>query len=218
MEDVVQRINRLTEPQRKLLRLRLGGMRYEREGESRLVGYVVPRVHDATTVQDLRGFLAERLPDYMVPRTWIVLDSFPLTSRGKVDRKALQDMARSAPDAVSHQQGAPRNDCERNIVAIWKEALGLHTVGLHDNFFDLGGHSLLLPKVLTQIRALTKQQVAMVDLFRYPTVQALAAFVSADGAPIVEAGATQQVRDKREAGVRRMKQQRRQRQEAVRGE
>lgn len=218
MEDVVQRINRLTEPQRKLLRLRLGGMRYECECEPRLVGYVVPRVHDAPTVQDLRGFLAERLPDYMVPGIWIVLDSFPLTSRGKVDRKALQDMARPAANAATLTQTAPRNDCERAIAGIWKDALGLHVVGLQDNFFDLGGHSLLLPKVLTQVRALTQREVAMVDLFRYPTVQALAAFVSADGAPNVEEATTQHVKDKREAGVRRMKQQRRQRQEAVRGE
>jgi hypothetical protein len=218
MEDVLQRINRLTEPQRKLLRLRLGGMSHERVGESRLVGYVVPRVHDAPTVQSLRGFLADRLPDYMVPGTWMILDSFPLTSRGKVDRKALQDMARSAPDTASLPQGAPRNDCERAIATIWKDALGLHVVGMHENFFDLGGHSLLLPKVLTQIRALTRREVAMVDLFRYPTVQALATFLLKDGAPFVEETTTQQVMDKREAGVRRMKQQRRQRQATVRGQ
>ena len=217
MEDIFQRINRLTEPQRKLLRLRLGGMRHEREGESRLVGYVVPRVHDTPIVQDLRGFLVERLPDYMVPGTWIVLDSFPLTSRGKVDCKALRDMARPATD-VGSQPSAPLNDCEQAIARIWEEALGLHVVGLQENFFDLGGHSLLLPKVLTQVRALTQREVSMVDLFRYPTVEALAAFVSTDGAPIIEAGTTQRVQDKREAGVRRMKQQRRQRQEVVRSE
>ncbi|MDR4461484.1 MAG: phosphopantetheine-binding protein [Nitrospirales bacterium] len=218
MEDVFQRINRLTEPQRKLLRIRLGGMRGERKGELRLVGYVVPRASEAPTVQKLRGFLAERLPDYMVPATWIVLDSFPLTSRGKVDRKALQNIARSASEGPSLQKEAPRNDCERDIAAIWKEALGLRVVGLQDNFFDLGGHSLLLPKVLAQVRALTRREVEMVDLFRYPTVQALASFVSEDRSPIVEEVATQQVRSKREAGVRRMKQQRRQRQSAVRGE
>ncbi|MEP6932470.1 MAG: phosphopantetheine-binding protein [Nitrospirota bacterium] len=216
MEDLLQRIDRLTEPQRKLLRLRLGGRREERESESRLVGYVVPRAHDASTVHGLRGFLAERLPDYMMPATWIVLDSFPLTSRGKVDHKALQGMAQPAPDTAA-RQGAPRNDCERAIATIWAEALGLHDVGLHDNFFDLGGHSLLLPKVLTQVRTVARREVSMVDLFRYPTVQALAAYMAADQVPVAEEPVIQQVKDKREAGVRRMKQQRRQRQEAVRG-
>jgi len=217
MGDLLQRINSLTEPQRKLLRLRLGGTKKGRESESRLVGYVVPRAEGMPTAQDFRGFLAERLPDYMVPGAWICLDSFPLTSRGKVDRKALLEMARPAPETAS-PQGAPRNDCERAIATIWEEALGLHVVGLHDNFFDLGGHSLLLPKVLTQVRTLTEREVSMVDLFRYPTVQTLAAYVSADGMPAVEESTMQQVKDKREAGMRRMKQQRRQRQEAVRGE
>lgn len=206
MTDLLQRIHRLSESQRKLLRLRAGGLRGERAGESRLVGYVVPQAQGSITAQDLRGFLTERLPDHMVPRSWLFLDAFPLTSRGKVDRKALMNMARSAPEA-EFSQAAPRNDGERAIAAIWEEVLGLRSVGFHDNFFDLGGHSLLLPGVLTKVRAVAAREVSMVDLFRYPTVHALAAYMTGGQHPD-DGMAVRRLKDQREAGLRRMKQRR----------
>jgi Acyl-CoA synthetases (AMP-forming)/AMP-acid ligases II len=211
MVEFLQRVHRLTEPQRRLLRLRLGGKSQEREGEPRLVGYVVPETGGAVVAQDLRKFLAARLPDYMVPGTWVFLDAFPLTSRGKVDRTALLDLARKVPD-VEPQSAAPRSDGERAIAAIWAEVLGLPSVGLSDNFFDLGGHSLLLPKVLAKVRALARREVAMVDLFRYPTVQTLAAFVAGGDDPVTTGAPIEASREKREAAVRRMRQQRRHRQ------
>ena len=216
MTDVLQRINRLSEPQRNLLRHRLTGMRGLRTGESRLVGYVVPHEQGSMGAQDLRGFLRERLPDYMVPSAWVLLEAFPLTSRGKVDRKALLNMARAVPESGSGP-AAPRNEHEQAIANIWEEVLDVRAVGIHDNFFDLGGHSLLLPKVLTKVRAMTGREVSMVDLFRYPTVHALAAYLAGPRDAAVEGAGSRRLKETRDAGVRRMKQ-RRAKQSASRNE
>jgi hypothetical protein len=205
MTDRVQRIQRLGEAQRRLLRLRAG--RQVRMEEARLVGYIVPHAPGAVTGHDLRGFLMQRLPDYMVPGNWVFLDAFPMTSRGKIDRKALQAMGRSKPDVLPGQ-AAPRNERERAVAAIWEEVLGIRSVGLHDNFFDLGGHSLLLPKVLTKVRELTDRPVSMVDLFRYPTVQALTAAIAGSHEGAVEAPSGRELKQARDAGARRMKQRR----------
>jgi hypothetical protein len=125
-----------------------------------------------------------------------------------VDRKALQAIGRSAPD-VLRERTLPRDERERAVAAIWEEVLGVRGIGVHDNFFDLGGHSLLLPKVLTQLRALAARDLSMVDLFRYPTVHTLAA---AMGEGSQDAGGqdtqSQQMKDNRKAGVRRLKQRR----------
>jgi amino acid adenylation domain-containing protein len=119
----------------------------ERNGEKRLVAYVVG---EAETSQ-LRNYLQERLPDYMVPSAWVTLDALPLTTNGKVDRKAL-----SAPDSrrpqLSSAYIAPRSAIERDIAAVWQEVLGIENVGVNDNFFDLGGHSLQFPTIATMAK------------------------------------------------------------------
>jgi hypothetical protein len=208
MTDLLPRVQRLSEPQRRLLRLRVESLQRDRTGgEAHLVGYVVPRIMGTLTAQALRAFVSERVPDYMVPSRWVFLDALPLTSRGKVDRQALLAEARHAP-ATARQIIVPRNEHERAIAAIWEEVLGLSAVGLHDNFFELGGHSLLLPKVLTKVRAVATREVSMVDLFRYPTVEALAAYVAAVPTPVTGDHTAKQIKDKREAGLRRLKQRR----------
>lgn len=174
---------------------------------AQLVCYVVPWVMESLNAQDLRGFLNEHLPDYMVPSRWVFLEAFPLTSRGKVDRRALLEKARTAAP-VAAVRVVPGNERERAIAAIWEEVLGVPDIGLHDNFFELGGNSLLLPKVLTKVRVIATREVSVVDLFRYPTVEALAAFVNAKPTSITEDQTTKQMKDKREAGLRRMKQRR----------
>ena len=200
MEERFQRIERLSDAQRRLLGLRAG--RQARATEARLVGYIVPRTTGGVTGQDLRGFLAQRLPDYMVPSSWVFLEAFPMTSRGKIDRKALRATGRSKPEALS-AQGTPRNDRERAVAAIWEEVLGVRGVGVHDNFFDL-----LLPKVLTKVRAMTGREVSMVDLFRYPTVHALAAALAGSHDTQADGVGSRQLKETRDAGARRMKQRR----------
>lgn len=185
--------------------------------EPRLVGYVVPRGETVTTGQDLRRFLAERLPGYMIPVEWIFLDAVPLTSRGKVDRQALRAHAgrtqKAEPPLVPLQ-----TNLERTIAEIWKTVLGVESVGRHDNFFDLGGHSLLLTKVLTNLRAVSTRPLVMVDLFQHPTVQDLAAYLNGGRTPkeadgdSAQAGGMQQAKARRLAGIRRLQQQREQRQ------
>jgi hypothetical protein len=207
MTALSPRFQRLSEPQRRLLRLRMEGLQRVRTGgDARLIGYVVPRVVGSLTAQDLRAFLSERVPDYMVPSSWVFLEAFPLTTHGKIDRQALLAKARTAPAAAGPV--VPRNERERAIAAIWSDVLGLPAIGLHDNFFELGGHSLLLPKVLTKVRAVASREVSMVDLFRYPTVEALAGYVGEAPVSTADAQTRQQMKDKREAGLRRMKQRR----------
>lgn len=204
MTDVMQRVQRLSESHRRLLRLRL--MQQGRAQEARLVVYVIPHQPQGLTGQALRTFLSELVPEYMVPNQWVFVDAWPVTSRGKVDRKALQAMACSTPDPV--RGPAPHNDCERAVAAIWEEVLGVRSVGLHDNFFDLGGHSLLLPTVLTRVRALAGRELSMVELFRYPTVQTLAAAIAGPQEAGGEGTGIGRLKDSRDAGVRRMTQRR----------
>ena len=120
------------------------------------------------------SFIADKAGTYIVQL--VVNDG---TVDSAADQAVVHVVSNQRPTADSQNlrtaQETPRNDRERAVAAIWEEALGVRGVGVHDNFFDLGGHSLLLPKVLTKVRALTEQEVSMVDLFRYPTVHALAA-------------------------------------------
>jgi catechol 2,3-dioxygenase-like lactoylglutathione lyase family enzyme len=193
-----------------------------REGEAPLMGYVVLSAEGVATAQDLRSFLAQRLPGYMIPVAWVFLDTLPLTSRGKVDRQALRSLA-GRSQKIDPVSSPLQTDTERAIAEIWKEVLGLRTIGRHDNFFDLGGHSLLLGKVLTKVRSLSKRPLGMVDLFQYPTVQALAVHVTGEGPLMGHRGTgpqveqAQRVHERRLAGSQRLKRQREQRRTIKRG-
>ena len=127
----------------------------------------------------LREHLRERLPEHMVPTVFVMLDALPLTPNGKVDRKNLPSHA-SRPVAQTGGFVAPRNQMERQIARVWQEVLGTETVGAHDNFFDLGGHSLLMVRVHGRLCEVLSRELSIVELLRYPTVSSLAAFVSAD--------------------------------------
>ncbi len=119
-------------------------------GNKRLVVYVVPGQKQAPTFNELRGFLQQKLPEYMVPSSFVFLDTLPLTPNGKVDRRALP-----APDRTRPEPGetfvAPHSPLESLIAEVWKEVLGVDQVSVYDNFFDLGGHSLLSMKVVAHL-------------------------------------------------------------------
>ncbi|HVR99667.1 MAG TPA: condensation domain-containing protein, partial [Thermoanaerobaculia bacterium] len=151
-------------------------------GDRRLVGYVVPRGKSAAEAGDvlageLRSFLAGRMPEYMVPWTFVLLDGFPLTPSGKLDRRSLP-----APGAM-RQLGTdltmPRGPIEEIVAAIWAELLGGGPVGTHDSFFELGGHSLLATRVMSRVRAAFQVELPLRALFDAPTVAGLAARVEA---------------------------------------
>jgi amino acid adenylation domain-containing protein len=136
-----------------------------------------PRQRESTRelVPLLQSFLRERLPEYMAPSAFIELDALPLTPNGKVDRRALP-----RPEHRRFERGfvAPQTDLERAIAVVWQEVLGLETVGVHDNFFDLGGHSLLIVRLHDRLREVLKVELSFLDLFRYPTVRSLAKSLS----------------------------------------
>ncbi len=140
--------------------------------DKRLVAYVVPKPGTRLSIGALRAALAATLPEYMVPSHIVVLDSFPLTANGKIDRNALPRPASDEPELISE---IPGSELERKIAQVWKEALGVEHVGLHKNFFDLGAHSLMVAEVHIQLQQLLGQEISLVDLFQFPTVSALAA-------------------------------------------
>ena len=141
--------------------------------DKRLVAYIVPKTDAKLKGTDLRAALGAILPEYMVPSHFVFLESLPLTANGKIDRKALPE-----PSAVENEPAAsaeaPRNNLERVITEAWKDALGTDRVGLNENFFDLGAHSLMVAEVHMQLQQMLGRQISLVDLFQFPTVTALA--------------------------------------------
>ena len=142
-------------------------------GNKRLVTYVVPNQEAAPTVNDLRRFLKEKLPDYMVPDRFVFLKTLPLTPSGKVNRKALP-----APDTtrLNTEVGfvSPSTPVEEVLAGIWVEVLGIESVGVRDNFLELGGHSLLATQVISRVRQAFQVELPLRSLFEAPTVAELA--------------------------------------------
>jgi amino acid adenylation domain-containing protein len=127
-------------------------------------------------VSDLRHYLAERLPDYMVPQAIVVLDALPLTPSGKLDRRALPEPGRAQPGPEGHQP--PRTQAEQLIADIWTLVLKVERVGIQDNFFELGGHSLLATQAMSRIRQAFGVDLPLRAIFEAPTVASLAAAIS----------------------------------------
>jgi acyl-coenzyme A synthetase/AMP-(fatty) acid ligase/acyl carrier protein len=140
--------------------------------EQRLVAYVVAGAEQIVSVQDLRRHLQDILPGYLVPTHLIVLDAMPSTPNGKIDRAALPALSGDAVPAET--MSAPAGEIESTLAEIWAAALQVDRVGAEQSFFDLGGHSLLLAKVRMAIAARLGTDVPMLELFRYPTIRALA--------------------------------------------
>ncbi|HWT19362.1 MAG TPA: amino acid adenylation domain-containing protein, partial [Variovorax sp.] len=142
-----------------------------REGPAgaRLVAYLAPHAGETIDTAALKERLAQVLPDYMVPRAFAVLEALPLNANGKVDRKALPEPALASGQAYE----APQGHVGQTVAAVWSEVLQVAQVGLHDNFFDLGGHSLLLIRAHRLLEARLHTAIPVVNLFKYPTVQSL---------------------------------------------
>jgi len=145
-------------------------------GEVRLGAYVVPDDTGTPAGEELRDFLRGRVPEAMVPAFFMVLADLPRTPNGKIDRRALP-----APDAARVEGRsafvAPRTPFERRIAEIWREVLALETVGVDDNFFDLGGHSLLMAQVHSRLREVVERDLPLVKLLEHPTISALSRYL-----------------------------------------
>ena len=148
-------------------------------GEKRLVGYIVPEQQPAPTTTELHSFLKEKLPAYMLPSAFVMLDALPLTPNGKLDRRALPAPEASRPDLATSYL-APSTELERRIAEIWQDVLRVDRIGTRDNFFELGGHSLLLVHLHGRLNETLEQQVSIIELFRYPTIASLAAHLGQD--------------------------------------
>jgi acyl carrier protein len=150
-------------------------------GDKRLVAYVVlnqARQNGGTETgenrpKELRNFLRGKLPDYMVPAAFVLLDALPLTPNGKVDRRALPRLEAAHGESETPFV-APRNPTEQALAAIWARVLGRERVGIHHNFFDLGGHSLLATEAIAAIRDACRVEVPLRHLFENPTIAGLA--------------------------------------------
>jgi len=147
-------------------------------GEPLLAAYIITK-DEQLQVSDLKALLKNQLPDYMVPSGFVLLDAFPLTPNEKIDRKALPIPALGSGKKGGKQQ-LPRNEIEKIIAGIWQEVLNLNDVSTDENFFDLGGHSLLLAQVHNKFPNNLKSKISMVDLFKYPTIHALAHHLETD--------------------------------------
>ena len=125
--------------------------REDTPGNKRLVAYLVARESESVDAEKLKKFLKQRLPDFIVPAYFVFLDSLPITQNGKIDRKALP--APSYKDTLAAEEFvAPRTETEKKLAAIWMDLLKVERIGIHDDFFDLGGDSLLAIRVMLQIR------------------------------------------------------------------
>ncbi|MFF2013921.1 alpha/beta fold hydrolase, partial [Streptomyces sp. NPDC058195] len=147
--------------------------REDTPGDKRLVAYVVPTAGHSPATHELRAHLKRQLPDYMVPSTYVPLSQLPLTPNGKVDTKALPAPDHHRPELATTYT-APRNSTEETIAGVWSDVLGIDTVGIHDNFFDLGGQSISSVRVVSRLRE-AGLGVSLQQFVRHPTVAQLAA-------------------------------------------
>ncbi|HEV7474842.1 MAG TPA: amino acid adenylation domain-containing protein [Pyrinomonadaceae bacterium] len=150
--------------------------REDERGGHRLVAYVVSNNGDVST-EELRSYLKQKLAEYMVPSSFMILEALPLTPNGKVDRRALP-AADGVGTAALEVYIAPRSTMERAIADIWQEVLKLEKVGVNDNFFGLGGHSLLLVRAHSKVSEVLRVKLSMMEMFKFPTISALAEHLS----------------------------------------
>ena len=147
-----------------------------RADDERLVAYIVVKQDTAPSIGELRSLLKQRLPDYMVPSAFVLLDTLPLLPNGKVDRQALP------PPAVTRQNletsfVAPRSPVEEILTGIWSEVLGLDQVGIHDNFLELGGHSLMATQIISRVIDRFRVELPVKSLLEAPTVAEMAVVI-----------------------------------------
>ncbi len=148
-------------------------VREDRPGDKRLVAYVVPSGRSVSTAQ-LKELARQRLPEYMVPSAFVEVQALPLSPNGKINRRQLP-----APDWSSDggETVEPRNELETALVRIWQSVLGVPNIGIRDNFFDLGGHSIMAARVLAEVKKATGKDLPFSALFRGATVESLAQLI-----------------------------------------
>lgn len=151
--------------------------RRDKTGETRLAAYYISTNNEELPYEAIADFMKKKLPPYMVPSTFMKLKEFPLTQNGKIDRKSFpdpffkQNMTRS--NIVK-----PKNEIERTIAEAWRKVLNINQVSVNDNFFEIGGHSLMMVKLHALLEQSLKKELSVVELFQYPTIASQAKFLS----------------------------------------
>ncbi|HKV40780.1 MAG TPA: non-ribosomal peptide synthetase, partial [Blastocatellia bacterium] len=145
-------------------------------GEKRLAAYWTPSRKPAVSQMQLRGFLKEKLPDYMVPSSFTVVEQFPLTNNGKIDREALAQL-NNGRARFEEASTPPATQLELTIVSILEEVLEIDKIGVHDNFFDAGANSLLIIRVASKLREALNIELSVIELFAHPTVSLLVSHI-----------------------------------------
>ena len=149
--------------------------------DKRLAAFIVPEAGDtAISVTDLRSYLRKSLPEYMLPSGFMVLEKFPLSPSGKVDRKALAAMEILDRPDLKSEYIPPRNEIEQRLIEMCIELLHVERVGVFDNFFELGGHSLLATQFVSRVREEYAIEVPLRKLFENPTVAGIADFIASE--------------------------------------
>jgi amino acid adenylation domain-containing protein len=152
----------------------------KKDQEDSLVAFLVEK--EKTNVEAFKKFLLDYLPPYMIPSTFVILEEMPLSLSGKTDRKALASMdIQLAAKNTRLQFAAPTSTTEKKIAQVWSNTLKTDTIGIHDNFFDLGGHSLLIPRMFRKLDTLFPAKIVMADLFEYVTIHELARYIDDTG-------------------------------------
>jgi thioester reductase-like protein len=151
-------------------------VRPDTSGDARLIGYVIPGDKATPTVDELRSFLGTKLPGYMVPATFVLLEHLPRLPNGKVDRLSLPDPDSTRPD-LDKAYVAPRTDLERLLAEMWQEVLGIDRIGVHDDFFELGGDSLQAVRLIHKLEEELDEHVYAVALFDAPNIANLAGYL-----------------------------------------
>jgi len=148
----------------------------DKGSEKRLVAYVVTAQGASRNVSELRSHLKERLPDYMIPSAFVYLDALPLTSHAKIDRRALPAPDTERP-ALAEAFIAPQTPAEKSLASIWTKLLNVNGIGINDDYFELGGDSLLATQLASQVRGVFEIELPLVELFRHPTLAEMAAAI-----------------------------------------
>jgi amino acid adenylation domain-containing protein len=151
-------------------------VREDTPGDKRLVAYIVVKAQKEFSTTELRQFLQDKLPDYMVPSAFVLLETLPLTPNGKIDRQVLPQPEEQLAD-LETSYIAPQSDIEQKMATFLQSVLQVNQVGLYDNFFDLGGNSLLLVQVQEKLEKVLNQDVPVIALFQYPTINALSHYL-----------------------------------------
>lgn len=172
----------------------------------RLVAYVVFQPEQVLTVTEMRRFLESKLPNYMIPTTFVMLETLPLLPNGKVDKQSL-----AAPEILRPELEVayvkPQTELEQIIATVWQEVLHLEKAGVNDNFFDLGGHSLLIVQVNSKLQEVFKRNLSVVEIFQNPTIKSLAQYLSQKSEDVPSIQSMRDRAEKQIAAIHHQKQQ-----------